>query len=139
MYVDNLGKWDYVTNNYPPSYPDGEEVEIISLEVLDTAWREATDVYYRKYLLTYLWENAQRFRIRNVAHEPNLHQERWTLDFQADYELLRSLFEALYPVNPLFGMEDIIEYLDAHPELRRINAMHRDYYPWLRRESKEGF
>ena len=131
VYLSNMGSWDYVTNNYPPTYPDGQEVEVTSFEALETAWREATDPRHREHLLTYLWENPQRFRIHNLTQTPNLHYERWTLDFPEDYEFLRIVFEALYPTKPAFGMWDVIDYLDRHPELRKINIMHRGYYPWL--------
>ena len=137
VYLSNLGRWDYVTNNCPPTYPDGQEVEVTLFAALETAWREATDPRHREHLLTFLWENPQRFRIHNVTHEPNLHHERWTLDFPEDYEFLRAVFEALYPTNQAFGMWDVIDYLDAHPELREINAIHRDYYPWVKSHASE--
>jgi spore coat polysaccharide biosynthesis protein SpsF len=128
------GGWDYVTNNYPPTWPDGLEVEVTSRETLETLAREATGPRRREHLLTFVWENPDRFRIRNVTREPNLHHERWTLDTPEDWELVRSVFERLYPDNPSFGMNDILALLDADPELRTINAAHRDDYEWLRSE-----
>ena len=47
---------------------------------------------------------------------------RLTVDEPADYELVRRLFDSLYPVNPAFGAGEIIAQLDAHPDWGRLNA-----------------
>ncbi|MCH7564855.1 MAG: glycosyltransferase family protein [Gemmatimonadetes bacterium] len=130
VYLEDLGEWDYVTNNLPPTFPDGVEVEVLSLAALEIAWREAEGPPYREHLLTYLWDNPQRFRIRNVAQATDMNWERWTLDFEEDYELVRRVFEALHPKKPNFGMWDVVAYLDKNPQLRSLNAMHRGAYPW---------
>ena len=131
VYLSSLGSYDYVTNNFPPTYPDGQEVEVTSFQTMKTVWLEAKGERQREHLLTVLWDNPQRFRIFNVTLQPNLHHERWTLDFPEDYKFLNSVVESLYPTNPMFGMQDVIDYLNKHPELREINAMHSGYYPWL--------
>lgn len=125
------GGFDYVTNNLPPTYPDGQEVEVTSFAALAAAAREASDPRHREHLLSYLWDNRERFRIRNVTREPSLNGERWTLDFPEDYELLRAVFEGLCPADPAFGMREVIDYLDERPALRELNARHRSRYGWL--------
>lgn len=102
-----------MTNNRPPTYPDGQEVEITSFEALEAGWSRVTDQRRLEHLFTFLLENPQRFRVYNLTHQPNLHYERWTLDFPEEYEFLRAVFEALYPTNPAFGMWDVIRYLAA--------------------------
>jgi spore coat polysaccharide biosynthesis protein SpsF len=129
VYVD--GSWDYVTNNLPPTYPDGQEVEVTSFSALERTWSEAQEQRHREHVLTYIWEHPDRFRIRNVERRPPLADERWTLDYPEDYELLRAVFEALHPANPAFGIDDVLAFLDAHPELRALNSAHRRPYARL--------
>jgi spore coat polysaccharide biosynthesis protein SpsF len=43
------------------------------------------------------------------------------LDTKEDFELIKKIFEALYPRNKSFSLGEILEYLDEHPELLRIN------------------
>jgi spore coat polysaccharide biosynthesis protein SpsF len=119
------GGWDYVTNNLPPTVPDGEEVEVTSYAALDTAAREASDPRHREHLLTFLWEHPDRFRIRNVTREPSLHHERWTVDTPEDWELVRAVFDAL---DPGFTIADVIAFLDEHPQLRTAPGS----YDWRR-------
>lgn len=122
------GDWDYVTNNLPPTWPDGLEVEVTGVDVLETAAREATSPRQREFMLTFVWDNPERFRIRNVERSPNLHHERWTLDTPEDLVLVRAVLEDL-PVDPPTPMAEILAYLDAHPEVRRANAG-VGAYPW---------
>lgn len=116
VYLD--GGWEYVTNNFPPSYPDGEEVEVTSFPALERVEREATKPHQREHFLTYIWENPQSFLIRNVTHEPNLHHLRWTLDTPQDWDVVGRVFEQLYGENPTFGVADIVA-LSAASEVRR--------------------
>jgi spore coat polysaccharide biosynthesis protein SpsF len=129
-YLASDGILDYVTNNMPPTFPDGLEVEVTSAATLRRCAEEASDPRHREHMLSYIWENPDSFATLNVMHEPNLHHERWTLDFPEDWQLVRALIEALSPANPVFGMEEILAHLDTHPELRKVNATHRDDYPW---------
>jgi spore coat polysaccharide biosynthesis protein SpsF len=47
---------------------------------------------------------------------------RFTIDYEADYLFIRAVFEELYPVNPLFGVEAILELLERRPDIYAINA-----------------
>jgi spore coat polysaccharide biosynthesis protein SpsF len=131
-YLASGGQLDYVTNNMPPTFPDGLEIEVTSAATLRRCVEQASDPRHREHMLSYIWENPDSFATLNVVHEPNLHHERWTLDFPEDWELVRALIEALAPANPVFGMEEILTYIDAHPELRELNAAHRGDYAWRR-------
>jgi spore coat polysaccharide biosynthesis protein SpsF len=124
------GGFDYVTNNLPPTFPDGLEVEVTSAAALHRCAEEATEPRQREHIFTYIWESLDAFTTLNVTHTPSLHHERWTLDFPEDWELVRALLDALAPADPAFRMETAIAYLDAHPELRELNATHRDAYAW---------
>ena len=124
LYLAGVGRWDYVSNNRPPTFPDGQEVEITSFDALEAAWHETDGPRRLACMFRYLAERPERFSIHNVTHDPDLHHERWTLDYQEDYEFLQALLERLYASNPAFGFRDVIRHLDERPALRRINAMH---------------
>jgi spore coat polysaccharide biosynthesis protein SpsF len=125
------GGFDYVTNNFPQTFPDGQEVEVLSRSALERVAREATEERQRIHLLTYIWENSELFAIRNLRHDPPLTRERWTLDYPEDLDLLRAVMEALAPADPIFGMDALLAYLDEHPEVRALNSAHVDSYEWL--------
>ena len=44
-----------------------------------------------------------------------------TVDTKEDFELIRIIFEELYPKNPNFSLEDILDLLEKKPKLIDIN------------------
>ena len=125
-----LGDSDYVSNLHPASYPDGNDVEVMTKAVLEVAWREARLPMEREHTTPYLWERPERFRIANVLWEPEPDgiqrdysiSHRWTLDYTEDYEFIRRVYTELYPVDQAFGLYDILDLLKRKPELQAINA-----------------
>lgn len=122
---------DYASNLHPASWPDGNDVEVMSFGALEAAWREAQLPMEREHTTPYLWERPERFRLANVRWDEGRAvprdyslSHRWTLDYAEDYELIRSVFEELYPANPAFGVEDILRLLANRPELAAINAQY---------------
>jgi spore coat polysaccharide biosynthesis protein SpsF len=116
-------RYDYVSNLHPATWPDGFDVEVVARDALETAHREATRAFEREHTTPFLWERPERFRLRNVAWERDLQMtHRLTIDYPEDYELIRIVFEALHGGGePRFGLDEILGYLDAHPEVYRIN------------------
>ena len=52
----------------------------------------------------------------------DLSKKRWTLDEESDYAFLNTIFDGLYPSDPLFGMEQVLEFLEKNPALEKINS-----------------
>ncbi len=124
-YISNPDKFDYVSNLHPATYPDGNDVEIMSLEALEKCRREALKDFEREHTTPYIWENPDKFRIGNVEWETGLDysmSHRWTIDYIEDYLFIKEIYEALCEKNPEFGMNDILEYETQHPETKAINA-----------------
>jgi spore coat polysaccharide biosynthesis protein SpsF len=124
-YLARPEAYDYVSNLHPPSYPDGNDVEVMGAGALETAWRAARRPLEREHTTPYFWERPARFRIGNVSWESGLDysmSHRWTLDYEEDYRFIRTVYERLYPANPRFGLNDILTLLEERPELGVINA-----------------
>ena len=116
---------DYCGNLHPASYPDGNDAEVMTMDALGTAWREARLPMEREHTTPYLWERPGRFRLASVAWDGGRDyslSHRWTLDYPEDYAFIREVYEALYPVNPEFGLADILALLEARPDIAAINA-----------------
>lgn len=119
---------DFVSNLHPPSWPDGYDVEVMSREALETAWREATRPLEREHTTPYLWDNPEKFIARNVTwetHRDVSQHYRLTLDHAEDYALIRGVFDELWSPLRVFSLAETLALLDARPELRATNAMHR--------------
>jgi spore coat polysaccharide biosynthesis protein SpsF len=91
------------------------------MESLEYVWQHATEPHQREHTIPYFWEAGMR--VYNFEHPDQLfYQHRWTLDYPEDYELVKSIFTALYREGELFTTRDILDYLAMHPELLKINA-----------------
>ncbi|MGI4833416.1 MAG: cytidylyltransferase domain-containing protein [Janthinobacterium lividum] len=125
VFVATKGQYDFVSNLHPATYPDGNDVEVMTLGALETAWREARRPLEREHTTPFFWENPQRFRLANVAWETDLNysmSHRFTIDYPADYEFIKAVYEALYPGNPAFGLADILALLKQRPDIYGLNA-----------------
>jgi spore coat polysaccharide biosynthesis protein SpsF len=126
-YLLNPDAYDYVSNLHPPSYPDGNDVEVMYMGALEIAWREAKRGFEREHTTPFLWESPERFSIANVAWETGLDYSmthRWTIDYEEDYMFIDAVYEALYPYDPLFGLGDILALLELRPEIADLNALY---------------
>ncbi len=117
---------DYVSNLHPASWPDGNDVEVMSFPALERAWREALAPHEREHTTPFLWDQPERFRIANVRWETGLDYSlthRFTLDYPDDYAFVSAVYEALWRrERPLFTLAAILALLEARPELLALNA-----------------
>lgn len=125
-YFENAERYDFVSNLHPASYPDGNDVEVLPIAVLKTAWLEAAKDYEREHTTPFIWEQPERFRIGNVEWERGLDysmSHRFTIDYPEDYRFISKVFEMLYSnERPIFSLEDILSLLLEKPEIYDINA-----------------
>jgi spore coat polysaccharide biosynthesis protein SpsF len=123
-FISSESKYDYVSNLHPATYPDGNDVEIMSMHALEKAWKEAGKDFEREHTTPFLWENPELFRIGNVEWETGFDysmSQRWTIDYREDYLFIKEVYDALYENNADFGLNDILNFLEAHPEVKAIN------------------
>ena len=113
---------DYVSNVHPPTYPDGLDTEVFSVEALEAAARETQLPSDREHVTAYLWRRPERFRLANVTHGEDLSAHRWTVDTEADLAFVRAVFEALGTAAARAGMAEVLRLLAERPALRALNA-----------------
>ena len=131
------GSADFVSNLHPPSWPDGNDVEAMSIEALEVAWREASTTAEREHTTPFLWDNPDRFEVVNVSWDRDLSMShRWVLDYPEDLEFIAEVFEALYPSDPAFGVEAVLRLLEDRPGLADRNA-HLAGVNWYRHHLDE--
>lgn len=96
-------------------FPDGLDAEIFTMSALRAAWREAEGQLYREHVTPYLWKQPGRFKIGSlISKDKDYSRFRWTLDNQEDYELIKWIYEQLYPVKNNFNMYDVLELLEKN-------------------------
>jgi len=113
------GSIDYVSNIEPPTYPDGLDVEVFSIEALKKANFLTVDLYDREHVTPYLRRN-NLFKILSIQHSENLSSLRWTVDELADFETINRVFNHFMP-NTDFTWHDVLALQRKNPELFHLN------------------
>ncbi len=139
-FLANPGKWDYLSNLHPPTHPDGNDVEVMTVEALGAAWRESRDLVEREHTTPFLWRNPKRFRIGNVVWDRGIDLSstyRLTLDYPEDLDLIRRVHAHLSPLRA-FGVDEIVEFLASHPEVSRLNERRAGEFWYHRQKFANG-
>ena len=125
-YESERSNWDFVTNLYPPTWPDGNDVEVMSFEALEVAFRAATRAFEREHTTPFIWEHPERFRIANVRWETGLDfskSHRFTVDHAEDLAFVSRVYQELCtPARPVFSLQEILELLENRPQIAEMNA-----------------
>lgn len=115
---------DFVSNSLKRSYPGGMDTQVFATQALAEA-DVATlgDAAAREHVSLYLYEHPERYQVLVIEAPRELAwpSVRIELDTREDYELIRRLFEALYPIHPRFGIREMLSYLREHSDLLALN------------------
>ncbi|MEE2884401.1 MAG: aminotransferase class III-fold pyridoxal phosphate-dependent enzyme, partial [Chloroflexota bacterium] len=94
-----------------------------SFTSLERAWLEGHEPRQREHVVPYI-KYSGLFNIGSVENEVDLSKEqhRWTVDEPQDLEFIRRIYTKLYKEGvPSFGMNEVLELLEQHPDLREVN------------------
>lgn len=118
-------KADYSANTVPPDsshFPDGFDVEVFSMQALERANLEATDPHDREHVTFYFWKYQNGFSIAQLDFPRNYSKYRVTVDYPEDIEVARLIAGELEKNKKFGAMEEIIEILKTHPEIKEKNS-----------------
>ncbi len=120
-------------------FPDGLDAECIRFSALEKAWREATAASDREHVTPYIWRNKKMFRCVVLKGQDDYSHLRWTVDNESDFQLVTKVYEHLFRDEKPFLMEDILRFLDRHPEIADLNKafIGREGYQKLWNEETE--
>lgn len=116
-------KFDLVTNNFPPSFPEGLDCEAFTFDVLQTMEHCAQNHFEREHVTQYAYHNSDKFKIGNVTSDRNLSHLRWTIDSEEDYEMVKAIYEKRKNnVTGILLMDEILKILEDNPDIAMINS-----------------
>ncbi|MBU1199382.1 MAG: glycosyltransferase family protein [Nanoarchaeota archaeon] len=102
-------------------FPDGTDTEVFNFEVLEIAWKEAKEALETEHVTPFIWKRPERFKLYSYKSDVDYSQMRWVVDNKEDFEFIEAIYKALYPKNPNFGMNDVLDFLKRNPILLEKN------------------
>jgi len=102
--------------------PEGAHFEIYTMSALETSHERGTKLHRSEHCSSYIRENRSEFQVEIIepANEYARMDLRLTVDYPEDLVICRKVYEALCQKAPLIPLSDIIRFLDARPELKKL-------------------
>jgi spore coat polysaccharide biosynthesis protein SpsF len=118
-----IGGADFVSNVLKYTTPRGTDVRVFTTRALDEINRTSTDPADHEHVSLHFWEHPEKYILRDVLFglPARAAQLRLTVDTPEDFELVRQVYETLYPTKPDFTLTDVLELFVQQPELSMIN------------------
>jgi glutamate-1-semialdehyde 2,1-aminomutase len=110
---------DYLCNNYPPTLPDGLDIEVFTLAALERAQKESDKPFDHEHVTPYLRESG-KFKTVTIKNTEDFSTLRWTVDEPADFVVVERVFNHFYP-NTDFDWRTVLNLQLEHPEWFSLN------------------
>ena len=110
---------DYFSNIEPPTFPDGLDIEVMSLASLKIANKEASTKYDREHVTPYIHKNPEKFQISNFENDIDLSNFRWAVDEKDDLLFVKKIVSKLNK-KPIL-INDILNVIKNEPKIFEIN------------------
>ena len=116
-----LGKADFACNNYPPTFPEGLDVEVFSFASLEIAFKNAKTDFEKEHVTQYFYKNPDDFLISKLYYKKNLSKLRWTIDTDEDLRMVRKVYSKFKNDKIIYLMDDILKIINENPDILLIN------------------
>ena len=105
--------------------PEGTYYEIINLKDIQAAHDQGEERHRSELCTLYMFENPDKFFMQRLRpEEPKLQRPdiRLTVDYPEDLIVVREVYTALKEPGKYIAVQNIIDFLDAHPKIKEMNG-----------------
>ena len=106
-------KIDLLVNASPPTFPDGLDIGIFNLKTLHQAWKNARSKFDREHVIPFMLKNKS-IKKYNLCSKKDFSSERWTLDTEADFVVIKNIFKRFKNLN--FAWKDVLKIKRKYPK-----------------------
>jgi spore coat polysaccharide biosynthesis protein SpsF len=113
--AEHPGDIDYASNVIKRTYPYGLDVEALFFDTLSRLDRLGISDAAREHVTWFLrHERPEIFLIRSITDFEDNSDLRWTVDTQADLEVVRRLYDELDLASSPHGFREVVAHVRAH-------------------------
>ena len=106
---------DYASNTEPPTFPDGLDVEVFSLNALKRAHKNSNKSTDREHVTQYI-RTSDDFLKENLLNKDDFSLNRWTVDTEEDLQVIKNIINHFYP-NLFFSWIEAMDLKKDSPDL----------------------
>jgi spore coat polysaccharide biosynthesis protein SpsF len=118
-------KADYASNSLKGcTFPIGFDVRCFTRAALEKTLAMTDDPVDRVHGSYFIYRRPDLFKLSGWDAPADMHWPdlRLTVDEPADYEVVRRIYEALYPANPAFTARDVVALMRSRPDWAALNS-----------------
>jgi len=128
LQVDEI---DYLSNDfgayiesYPVLIPFGLNIKIFTRNVLSGIEKITSHPTDREHVVNYILQNMKKFKTMEYKIEKEYQRPefRFTMDYPEDFQVIKSVYENLYPQDKNFSTQDIFKYFDSNKDVASLNS-----------------
>ena len=112
--------YDYLSNCFPPSFPDGLDFEIFRKTILFEANKICKNPEEREHVTPWI-RNNKNLKKDVILSKRDYSNYRWTVDESVDLEFIREIIKLLGTKRNNFSWEDVIKLQNKNPHISLIN------------------
>ena len=97
--------------------------EAVRLDALEKAQQLTNEKLYHEHVTNFIYGNPEIFNVQFIQADPLVFSRtdiRMTLDTPEDFKIQQQIFATISKENPNFGIPEIVNWLDRHPEILEI-------------------
>ena len=97
--------------------------EAVRLDALEKAQQMTDEKLYHEHVTNFVYGNPQLFQVQFIQADELVffrNDIRMTLDTPDDFQVQQKIYATLSRENPNFGISEIVNWLDRHPEILEI-------------------
>ena len=91
---------------------------------LVTSFQLVSSLHCAEHVSIAIYNQPNRYKLFNIVAPASLRRPDLIieLDEQSDYQFIKTIFENIYPIKQNFELNDIINFLDDNPKIKKINS-----------------
>lgn len=134
------GEYDYASNAIERTFPRGFDIDIFPVKILEEINVITNSTADHEHVSLYIYTHPEKYRLFNWKADKKLNYPEFeiTLDTYEDYQLIKNIYEKLYPINKDFSAIDVVNLLLEDRKITDIVAGINRKDPFKQKEQENN-